>query len=244
MIKEGILYFHQGWTDIINCLSLINYYCNLYDKIYLIIRDDSKELVDFYIRSLNNVEVLYINKNILDNSNIIDYLHNNQNNILDNDYLFHGGHDYLRKDIYINKFINTNYSFVKAFFELYNISYITRINNFEFERNYELENSTYDKFIKIYSKNYILYHEITEYNNSKNITSINLNASSNIFFDMIKVLENAIEIHLLDSVWGAFIYLLDAKYGLFKNKNIYLYPKRGYISMFHEPVKLDNWIFL
>ena len=65
-----------------------------------------------------------------------------------------------------------------------------------------------------------------------------------IFFDMIKVLENSIEIHLLDSVWGAFVYLLDAKYRLFKNKKIFLYAKRGYKSMFEEPVKLNNWIIV
>ena len=34
MTRIGILYFHQGWTDIINCLSLINHYCKLYDTIY------------------------------------------------------------------------------------------------------------------------------------------------------------------------------------------------------------------
>ena len=59
---------------------------------------------------------------------------------------------------------------------------------------------------------------------------------------MIKVLENAIEIHLLDSVWGALIYQLDAKYKLFQSKKIILYAKRGYNAMFLSPVKLDNWI--
>ena len=35
MDKKGFIYFHQGWTDIINCLALINYYCERYNKIYL-----------------------------------------------------------------------------------------------------------------------------------------------------------------------------------------------------------------
>ena len=77
---------------------------------------------------------------------------------------------------------------------------------------------------------------------TKNI--INLNKISNIFFDYIKVLENAIEIHLLDSVWGTFIYMLDSKYKLFQNKKIYLYANRGYIAMFIDPIKLNNWIIL
>jgi hypothetical protein len=61
---------------------------------------------------------------------------------------------------------------------------------------------------------------------------------------MIKVLVNAIEIHLLDSSWGAICYLLDAKYKLFQNKKIYLYANRGYSKMFIEPIKLDNWILI
>jgi len=68
-----------------------------------------------------------------------------------------------------------------------------------------------------------------------------LNNITEIFFDMIKVLENSIEIHLIDSVWGALIYLLDAKHNLFKNKNIYLYAFRKHHKMFTEPVKLKNW---
>ena len=46
--KEGILFFHQGWTDIINCLALIKYYCNLFNKLYLIIRKDSNKIINFY----------------------------------------------------------------------------------------------------------------------------------------------------------------------------------------------------
>ena len=88
-----------------------------------------------------------------------------------------------------------------------------------------------------------MYHEVIE-NYYQNYPIINLNGISNIFFDIIKILENAIEIHLLDSVWGAFIYQLDAKYKLFHNKKIFLYAKRDYRKMFEEPIKLENWIII
>ena len=61
---------------------------------------------------------------------------------------------------------------------------------------------------------------------------------------MIKVLEKSIEIHLLDSSWGAFIYQLDAKYRLFQDKKIFLHAKRGWKHMFMKPIKLDNWIII
>ena len=244
MKKEGILYFHQGWTDIINCLALINYYCNIYDKIYLIIRNDSDQLINFYTKDITNIQIFYEEKKNID-ENGIQFVINKYNNInLNNvDFLGIGCHDYIRKDQYNNKFRCIDGCFVKGFYESYDIPYISRVDNFIFNRNYQLEEETYNNFINLYGTEYILYHEVIEnYNN--NLKIINLNGISNIFFDYIKILENAIEIHLLDSVWGAFIYHLNAKYKLFKNKKIVLYAKRGYRKMFEEPIKLDNWIIL
>jgi len=237
-IKEGLLYFHQGWTDIINCLSLINYYCKKYDIISLLIRSEAKEIIDFYTKNIKNIKIIYVPKPELDNINISklkeDY------NIQISDNLFIGGHDNLRNDIYKDKFNLNPMFFVNSFYLNYNIPYITRINDFSFERDCEMEDKVYQDFIRENGNEYILYHEvIKDYDKNKKI--VNLNGISTIFFDMIKVLENAIEIHLLDSIWGAFIYQLDAKYKLFENKKIVLYAKRGYSQMFNEPVKLKNW---
>ena len=59
-----------------------------------------------------------------------------------------------------------------------------------------------------------------------------------------KTLKNAQELHLIDSVWGAVLYHLDAKYELFKDKKIYLYSKRKHGIMYINPIKLDNWIIV
>lgn len=85
-----------------------------------------------------------------------------------------------------------------------------------------------------------IYHEVIK-NYDNNYPIINLNGISNIFFDYIKVIENAIEIYILDLVWRAFIYQLDAKYKLFHHKKIVLYAQHGYRKMFEEPIKLDHW---
>ena len=243
MKNIGILYFHQGWTDIINCLALINYYTERYNNIYLIMREDAKELINFYVKNINNLKILYEDKKNID-ENGIQFVINKYNNIdlKSSDFLAIGCHDIERKDNFQNKFKNSNIFFVKSFYELYDIQYIERINSFNLVRNYELEDDIYNKFIQKNGKQYILYHEVIEkyYNNIK---IINLNQLSTIYFDYIKVLENAIEIHLLDSSWAAICYLLDTKYRLFNYKNIpvYLYNKRGYMKMFIEPIKLDNW---
>lgn len=244
MTKSGLLYFHQGWTDIINSFGLINYYCNKYDKIYLMMKENAKPLVDFYAKDLTNIKILYEPQHMLSFNYIIDKY--NFLKLEQPDKLGIGYFDEHRTDGHEGTFkinyINNDMCFVEAFYISYNIPYNTRIDDFTFTRNYELEKITYQNFVNKYGEEYILYHEvIKEYDKSKPI--INLNGISDTFFDMITVLENALEIHLLDSVWGAFIYHLDAKYGLFKNKKISLYANRGYTRMFTQPVKLDNWIF-
>mgnify|MGYP003972576709 CR=1 FL=1 len=247
--NEAILYFHQGWTDIFNSLSLIKHYHIMYTVLHLVMRKDSQKVIDFYIKDFKNVVVHYIEKEILENMRLsknIDGIFKLTNLDKNNIYFIGIGlHDTFRKDEFKNKYISEQkkYSFEKCFYTSYDIPYTLRIYNFEFKRDFDLEESIYDRFINTYGSEYILYHEVIK-NYDKNKKIVNLNKSSEIFFDMIKVLENSIEIHLLDSVWGAFVYLLDAKYRLFKNKKIFLYAKRGYKSMFEEPVKLNNWIFV
>lgn len=246
MPKEGILYFHQGWTDIINSLALINYYCNLYETIYLIMREDAKPILDFYTKDIKNLQIFYENKQTIDYTNGFEHVINKYSNLQlqELELLGIGCHDMHRKDDFKHAFSRSTNSFLpNKFYESYNISFTTRITDFNFTRDKELENSIYEKFINMHGKKYILYHEIiTNYDHSKKI--VNLNGISNIFFDMIQVLENALEIHLLDSVWAAFIYQLDAKHGLFQNKKIVLYAKRGHRRMFEEPIKLKNWIII
>jgi hypothetical protein len=245
MSKEGILYFHQGWTDIINCLALINYHCKLYDKIYLIMREDAKPMLDFYTKDIKNLQIFYENKQTIDPTYGFEHVINKYSNLRlrEVELLGIACHDVHRKDGFKCAFSKQHNTFVNAFYESYNISFNTRITDFNFTRDKELENSTYEKFINMHGNEYVLYHEnIENYDHSNKM--VNLNGISDIFFDMIQVLENALEIHLLDSAWAAFIYQLDAKYKLFQNKKIVLYAKRGYRKMFEEPIKLKNWIII
>ena len=100
MPKEGILYFHQGWTDIINCLALINYYCNLYDKIYLIMREDAKSIVDFYTKDIKNLQICYENKPTIDSINGFEYVINKYSKLQlrEAKILGIGCHDMYRRD--------------------------------------------------------------------------------------------------------------------------------------------------
>ena len=240
---NGLLYFHQGWTDIMNCLALINYYCNIYNKIFLLVRKEAEPLIEFYTSNIKNIFIVYQDKETIDKINLKNFKLEYGNGILKNtDSLFIGCHDIYREDKYKGKF-NSNLFFVNSFYLRYDIPFITRINDFEFQRNYELEDKTYQNFINKNGSEYILYHHVIK-NYNKNIKIINLDNQTNIFFDFLKIIEKSVELHLLDSIWGAFIYQVDAKYKLFKNKKIFLYADRGYTKMFTEPITLKNWIII
>ncbi len=254
-MKKGCLYFHQGWTDIINCLSLINYYVKSYNELVVIIREDSKPILDYYINGLKNVIMYYVPKHVLDTSMLQlppGY-----------DILFHGYHDRFRNDKYRDIFRHGNLYYVEGFYEYYNISFMEKINCFELKRDLELEDSKYQEFISKYGDDYILFHD--DQNTPGGITGINLNdvlkdvpnkvnlngITKNVF-DYVKILENAKELHLGDSVWAITCYLLDTKYSLFKNQNkivnIYAFNGRGggllekYEDKEIKPYHPENWI--
>jgi hypothetical protein len=239
--KKGVLYFHQGWTDIINQLALVNLYSKKYKEIKLIMREDAKPMVDFYVRDKKNVSVIYSPLDIFNESILFEP---------NSEIIFHGLVDKYRVDNFKNAFWNNNPTmfFVKKFYITYGLDYMLRINDFDFERYHLLEEKTYQNFIKENGDKYILYHEdvergvILNQEQKNDVKYFDLNKKSDIFFDFIKIIENAKEIHLIDSVWAALIYHMDAKYGLFKHIPIHIYCLRGYLEMFTEPIKLDNWI--
>jgi hypothetical protein len=245
MKTEGVVCFHQGWTDIINCLSLISFYLQRYKKLYILIREDAVPLVSYYIQSVaNSVSLIAVDKNILDTItplHILDYLAININTV---DLLFHGNFDIFRGDFFSGRFATHGHTcFVKSFYELYGISPAARISCFTLERNMELENKVYANFIETYGNTYALHHEVSDCIPTGTMTMcyVNLAERSQVFFDMIKVLENAKEIHLLDSVWAAILYLLQGQYGICEHIPVHVYCKRGYVSMFTDPVTLPNW---
>jgi hypothetical protein len=270
-MKKACVYFHQGWTDIIMCMGLINYYNEKYNEIYVLIRSDAKDIIDFYIKSLNGVHIVYMDTDngrfygqiISSNKDEVTY-ENGSILIPENfDLMFHGEHDRYRKDNYKGYWYqpenmkNPTNHFSEMFYVFYNIDFSNRISKFIFERDTKLEDKKLAEFIKEYGENYVLYHDdesnhqhgqyhistkIDFENKHKDCKYININKQSKILFDYIKIFQKAKEIHLVDSVWACLFYQLDAKYNILQDKIITVYCKRGHQNLFQYPIKLDNWI--
>lgn len=257
-MKDNVVFtFHMGYTDVINSLPLIDHYLTEYHNVCVVSTPNHKEVIDFYIRDKPNVEVVY------------DYNPDNAvRSIADNnqwDIKSHGFHDGNRSDEYRGAFASMHcrdqYHFVRLFYEVYNIPYITRVNNFNLTRDFNIEEDAYRQFTHDGITDYIIIHSDVgdrfiedKFQKRSDMNYFNINGKVDNIFSCIKILENAKELHLVDSVWACLCYLLDAKYRTFANKPIYLYPfsarsggcigieTKNYEVEVLEPIKLDNWI--
>jgi hypothetical protein len=265
-MKKGLLFYQQGWTDIMNQLALIDYYLTKYDHITTILRPDAKTIYEYYLRDKKNITKIY--DSITHTSNVHPSFYE-QFNKNEYDYLLHGKLDNNRYDQYKNRFMSDGIPspdhFGKRFYTCYDIELETKINYLEFTRDLDLENRIYDEFIDKCGSEYALYHDNEKndsdisFNKLDNITYINVNGITNNIFSMIKVLMYAKEIHVVDSFWASFCYVVDAKYNLLKDVDIFLYPfnklsrwgglikDTSFKNKFEDdlnnamPIKLNNW---
>jgi len=245
--KIGLLLFHQCYTDIINCLGMINYYMFLYNRIILLIRNDVKPLIDYFISCLphKNIELCYDDNALLSNYSFLPQKYGQFMSHPHVECLFSCYYDIFRTGQYARafEFRYPKLFFVERFYISYDITYNCRIEYFEYRRNETMEN---ELFKITNNEKYVLIHEDTERNViidktyiTQNYKLINLDKISYLFYDAIKLIENAEEIHLIDSCWACFIYLLCAKNKNLYSKKIFIHCKREYQDMFNKPL-LDN----
>lgn len=262
-MTEATVLFHQGYTDILNHLPLLSYYQKKFKKLHVIIREEAVPILQQYLLSskYSNIEMIVMKKNHLDilfvSSESIRLFLEIQN--LTKTYLlFFGIFDVYRDDRYKHAFNNAQRKgifFSEAFYTAYDLPYSLRLDEFEYDRSSrQIQTIEHDLFKKFCFKHsididkpfeYILYHDdettkaVIEFSNKS--SSLSLNKMSNSFFDCLKILENAKELHLIDSSWACLTYFMDAKYGFMKEKKVFLYAKRDYGEMFRSPKVLLNW---
>jgi len=264
MAKEGLIYFHQGWTDIINSLSLVQYYSNKYENIHLVMRKDAREIVDFFTKKITNCHIHYMNKEEISSPDDMLKIASSELAV-QKDILFHGIGDFCRNDGYRDRF-KTSCSllplgssgghFVKKFYTCYDLPYECRVDMFNFERDHDLEEREYLNFIKTYGSGpYSLYHEPSyrkiSFEKKENIKYINLDGITDNPFSYVKIIENCEELHLVDSIWASLVYLLNFKVKSLKNKKTYIYWLGRYGGLMNsqadvilEPYNLNNFTLM
>jgi len=234
-MQNTLVCHHYGWTDIINTVSITNFLLSFYDKIYLIYHKVKEPFYLYYYRNRPQVVLLPF-ETPNDDAILIEKCLQERQQLGIVHLNFFGFYDRYRKDQFQGYF-------VRKFYEGYGIPYDIRVSSFFLDRDLQIESQFFESFV--HTRNYTLLHDTHDLSipleKDKTKTYYQLNQCSNLFFDAVKVLENADEIHLIDSVWAAVCYLLDAKYGILRHIPIYVYCLRGHQLMFTYPVKLPNW---
>jgi hypothetical protein len=145
------------------------------------------------------------------------------------------------KNAYNKLSASTGYPFERLFYESYDIPYSERVNSFTLYRNVEAEELYYSKHVT--TEPYICVHAIQNLHvqPEEGTAIVKLGESTDTFFDAIRVLQHAKAIHVLDSVWAAVCYMIDAKYGMLETVPVYVYCQRDFHRMFTQPVHRPNW---
>lgn len=271
-MKKCYIIIHQGFGDLFNSIGLINYYSTKYDYVTVFALDDARKIIIDAIY-INNHKItseipILINYNESSHPNtcIICMCNGNINNCprYNNlqckfiNYDYYKNADIIKIGSFNNyeqweNFRSKQLSFAHSFYLYNNINPEIRINNFELFNDKTIETNLYNDFITEYGNNYILIHEDNSRNLlidkskiiNKNIPIINLDNKSKIFVDYTTIIKNAKEIHLIDSSWSVFIYLLSKN--IITNIPVLLnetyFKNNGRDTGIYKNPSFNNWTF-
>ena len=195
-----ILYHHFGLGDHIVCNGMVREYCKKYKKVAIFSLPKNYASVSFMYRDLSNIQILQGDEEFA------------KNFLLSNTFNSNNKYGYV-KTIgfqYLNE--NSNLTFEKQFYKIAEIDFVKKWESFYVKRNFEKENIFYKKYAP--SEKYIFYHddikrnyqiETKKISKKYKIFTPNENLTENIF-DYCTIIENAEEIHVIDS---SFMFLID-----------------------------------
>jgi hypothetical protein len=253
---------HQGWTDFFSQFGLYIHFANLHKSLTVLVLDSSQMI---FVRRLfmnTGIKVELIETTEHKGKTCV-ICHQQGNPIQCPRY---GGKcKYPNLNIYkeiqglcvfddpekwfqiYSESLKKGHSFVEAFYIYHGISPDNMYLSFNVVRTPQLE-------LTIPILPYLVYH-IQQHVRfpieklRKDLMHISLDRKCLDFFGCIGILQHAKEIHVIQSSYCMFIYLLQLKYDMFKNIPIFVYTSArsnsntDYKNLNRHP-QLSNWIFL
>lgn len=183
------LYHHLGLGDHFVCNGLVRYYHKKFGKTTIFCKNHLANNIRFMYRDLNNMIVLALP----DDGDVQAYIHSN--NLQSQTITI--GFDKIRS----NKIVST--SFDQAIYEAENVPFSVRFDEFYIQRNLSREKQLFDQLIK--TDKYIFVHD--DRDRGMNIDESRIcgdlpilrNDTKYLITDYLTILENATEIHLMQS---------------------------------------------
>ena len=238
-MEEIYLYPHLGFGDAIILNALIRHFCDINESVVLFCKDRYYESIRWMLRDIKNLTYHQVPFNNGD-SEIQKFIRNNNLG----DRVIKLGFDKLLE------LCSKGIPFYESFYLMYDLSPEFRFSNFYYERNFEFENYVYNKlnpnnekyiFVIDDSDHHLGKLQIPEerlpkdYKIIKYDKKLNYDDSKFVMFNYYKILENAEEIHTLETAFFEFIRSVNVDK---KKVNVHSYL-RNYIS---SPI--DEYNFL
>ena len=201
-MKKIYIYHHLGLGDHISCNGLVRTIVskNKNNIYYLFCKSSLTDTIRFMYRDLVNIKIKPI-KSINADKEIEKYLLKLKNKTK---IIKIGFENYNKIYSKIN-LKNNPVTYDMVFYKQVGQNYKNRFTNCYWKRNIKEENRVYKKLIKDPNKKYIFVHDDPSLNHNINKSFFNKgykiikNDKSEIIFNMAKVIENATEIHLMES---------------------------------------------
>jgi len=216
------IYHHLGMGDHFACNAIVRNYSKLYDKLFLFVKPANYENVKFMYKDLANIKYL------VGDDNFAESIISNKKNAL--------------KINCVGKELDCNFD--EYFYRSINMDFEKMWSDYYVERDIRSEKALFDKF-NLVENEYIFIQEDASRNllmdRSKLRTDLRILESDiqyNIF-DYQYILENAREIHLMESSYKCLVDHLNIKGVLYFHKYMRDYPK--YIESTIRNIKMITY---
>jgi hypothetical protein len=219
---EGHVLTHLGLGDQITCNGLIRELYKRHSKLYVYCKIKYYYTIEFMYRDLQNLKVLPLEEN---GAQLFTSYHNIKN--------------------FYKLSIGSDTTVERSFYKQAGVDFNKKYESFYVQRDLERENIFYNKF-NFGLNGHVFIHDDAERNQNvdnnkiidKNLSIFRVNPSyTNNIFDYCKVIENANEIHTIES---SFMFMIDLMFKD-KNKNLFQHRCAKPIAPFEYPTNQSNW---
>jgi hypothetical protein len=179
------IYSHQGMGDHIICNGLVRHFAEQIGDVAVFCKPQYRDNMEWMYRDDSRIKVLAIGQD----QDTVNYIVRNS---LQNDTILVGFQELW------DKWIPLVSSFDEAFYKMVNVPFEYRFTKFNFLRDDEREQNAYNS-VNPTNEPYIFLHGDIDRSKVRSDLKIIENPTEFGIFDIIKILENAEEIHIMES---------------------------------------------
>jgi hypothetical protein len=174
------IYHHLGLGDHIICNGLVRYFKEIFGEISVFCKIHNAENVRYMFRDDPGIKII----EVVGDSQVDIYIYENK----------------LQKDLIKVGFYfdASEKTFDKFFYKMANIPFEFRFSKFYYERNTIIEEEVFQKYNTDNSE-YIFVHGQIDFSKVRDDLKIIINPLEYRIFDLLKLIENATEVHLMES---------------------------------------------